>query len=87
MDLLAVDTAHKLHPLDYGTSKVNKEYLIKACLRQEEFCRKLNIESLNYQDSLKNYKKFLKVVKARPEEITVPLFNEDFMWHSHMTDH
>jgi hypothetical protein len=34
-DLLAVDTAHKLHPLDYGTNKVNKDYLIKACLRQE----------------------------------------------------
>lgn len=33
MDIVCIDSVHKLHPLDYGTPKVNKEYLIQACLR------------------------------------------------------
>lgn len=27
------------------------------------------------------------MVKSRPGKITVPTLYEDFMWHSHMTDH
>jgi hypothetical protein len=75
LDLLSVDTAHKLHPLDYGTSKVSKEYLINACLRQEEFCRKLHVKCLKYENNLENYEKFLKLVKNRPGKITVPSMN------------
>ena len=87
LDLVAVDTSHKLHPLDYSTNKIDKEYLINACLRQDEFCRKLHVKCLNYEQTLKNYEKFLKLIKSRPGKITVPSLNEDFMWHSHMIDH
>jgi hypothetical protein len=87
MDLLAVDTSHKLHPLDYGTKKVDKEYLINPCLRQDEFCRKLHAKCINYEHTLENYEKFLKIIKSQPGTITVPSLNEDFMWHLHMTDH
>jgi len=33
LPLAAVDSAHKLHPLDYRTETVTKEWLLNACLR------------------------------------------------------
>ncbi len=66
IQMLAIDTSHKLHPRDYGTSKVDKEYLINACLRQDDFCRKVHVKCITFEDSLKSYEKFLLVVKSRP---------------------
>jgi hypothetical protein len=50
-----VDSAHKLHPLDYATEKVTKEWLIQACLRQNTFCQEFPFDLLNYDDAYKHY--------------------------------
>lgn len=48
MDVACVDAVHKLHPLDYETKKINKEYLMDACLRNNEFCQKLHIKCIRF---------------------------------------
>jgi hypothetical protein len=48
MSMVAVDSVHKLHPLDYGTSIVRNEWLLDACLRQNEFAMTLPMDQLDY---------------------------------------
>jgi hypothetical protein len=48
MKLSAVASVHNLHPRDYGTHVVTKEWLVSACLRQHKFVTTFPMEQLNY---------------------------------------
>ena len=37
LEILAVDSTHKLHPLEYRIEKVTESWLVQACLRQQKF--------------------------------------------------
>ena len=87
MALCSIDAIHKLHPVDYGTNKVTKEWLTEACLRQNKFCQEFPFDLLNYEDAYKHYVEFLYLrFKAPLNSVVVPNKLGDFIWHSHMQD-
>jgi hypothetical protein len=86
LGLCSVDSAHKLHPLEFGTSKVNAEWLREACLRQNKFIKDFPVELLNFEECYKHYVEFLYMCSKSPESVIVPNKLADFMWHAHMQD-
>lgn len=90
MDLACVDAVRKLHPRDYWFTKINKEWLIEACLRQQKFSDETKVEKITFEHAFPEYLQFLKICKHNFNDkngaITVPTKCQDVIWHSHMQD-
>ena len=57
MNLMAVASAHKLHPLDFQ-SKVTPDWLMAACLHQQKFVEDPILEKICFEECLKHYVEF-----------------------------
>ena len=85
-ELCSIDSVHKLHPVDYGSGKVTKEWLIDACLRQHKFINEFPFEILYFQKSYKEYVEFIFTCSNNSHTVIIPNKLADFMWHAHMQD-
>lgn len=83
---MVIDSVHKLHPVDFLTTKVTHEWLINACIRQHKFSVEFPLEHLTFEASYKQYVEFLYLCSKNPTQVIVPSKLGDFMWHSHMQD-
>ena len=66
LGLCSIDMAHKLHPLDFGSEKVTKEWLIEACLRQNNFIQEFPYEILKFEECYMHYVEFLYMCFKSP---------------------
>lgn len=76
------------------SDKEMEEFLVAACIRQREFCLKLEASNYSWYSNAptsemkKEYKNFLELVKKHHGSgLLVPTLHEDFVWHSHMQFH
>lgn len=88
-DIEAIRTIHRIHPILYQKREtVKPEWLYAACVRQNEFYKKIYplLSKYNYSEWKQKYKLFLQMCTKNPTKIIVPSLIEDFIWHAHMQD-
>ena len=86
-----IEMTKTMNPVEYAKGSMTYNYHHD----QIEFARKLfpvlyyaDIEHDKVMDGLiENYCNFLSLCKLYPKQMIVPSLIEDFVWHSHMTDH
>lgn len=82
-------SVHKLYPMQYkNKKKLEKEFLFQTCLKQKKFYLNLKNDLKNYKFKkwLKDYEKFLKLIKKNPFKDLAPTLKQDFIWQAHMQD-
>jgi hypothetical protein len=82
----AVDAVHKLHPLEYKTHMVTKEWLLDACLRHQTFVEEVELNLLEFDVCFYIYVHFVYLCSCNSDEVIVPSKEADFVWQAHMQD-